>query len=183
MCRSCNNGWISRLENEAKPLHRPMLTTNLSMELSESSQAILAKWAIKTAMMVQYLMPPESDVIPPQTYADFFRAQAPLPSTTVHGALYEGVVFAGFHAVGVSFSQPDGRGYGLTYHIHRLAIQIFGHTLPESMTAEVGTAVATYAVRLWPAVPQVRWPPARTLDQPSLDRFRHSFEGMTIGPR
>lgn len=52
LCASCNNGWMSRLENEAKPVLESILDDNLK-NLDASAQTTLARWAVKTAMVIE----------------------------------------------------------------------------------------------------------------------------------
>jgi len=42
LCRSCNNGWMSRLENEAKPVIESILDDKLK-DLDASAQSTLAQ--------------------------------------------------------------------------------------------------------------------------------------------
>ena len=59
VCSSCNNGWMSRLEERAKPVIERLLDHEASALDHENSRT-LALWAIKTAMVLQTLGQPES---------------------------------------------------------------------------------------------------------------------------
>jgi len=59
LCASCNNGWLSRLESQAKPVIEPFLADS-SLELPREQQATFALWAVKTAMAAEALGPRES---------------------------------------------------------------------------------------------------------------------------
>jgi hypothetical protein len=52
LCPSCNNGWMSRLEDEAKPVFESVLDDKLK-DLDASAQSTLARWAVKTAMVLE----------------------------------------------------------------------------------------------------------------------------------
>jgi hypothetical protein len=52
LCHACNNGWMSRLENEVKPVLESILDGELQA-LDVSAQATLAQWAVKTAMVLE----------------------------------------------------------------------------------------------------------------------------------
>jgi hypothetical protein len=52
VCSGCNNGWMSRLESEAKPVLESILDGHLK-SLDPSAQLTLAKWAVKTAMVLE----------------------------------------------------------------------------------------------------------------------------------
>jgi hypothetical protein len=52
LCEDCNNGWMSRLENEAKPLVESILNDQLRT-ITSSAQSTIAVWAMKTAMVLE----------------------------------------------------------------------------------------------------------------------------------
>jgi len=51
VCRPCNNGWMSALENEAKPFLIPLIAGESSLGLNDSARRVLARWTAKTAYM------------------------------------------------------------------------------------------------------------------------------------
>ena len=53
-CRSCNSGWMSRLQTKAKPHLVPMLT-NRAVSLYRAEQTTLAAWASMFVMTADYL--------------------------------------------------------------------------------------------------------------------------------
>ena len=53
ICASCNNGWMSRLEETARPLLVDLIDNKRAQwELSVQESALLARWAVKTAYML-----------------------------------------------------------------------------------------------------------------------------------
>jgi hypothetical protein len=54
VCKTCNNGWMSRLQNRAKPILIPLLTGE-SATLSILDQQIIAAWATMTVMVGEYI--------------------------------------------------------------------------------------------------------------------------------
>lgn len=53
VCARCNNGWMSRLENQAKPLILALMRVERSvLMLTEEERRILSRWAVKTAFMI-----------------------------------------------------------------------------------------------------------------------------------
>lgn len=83
VCSACNNGWMSKLETDAKPLLSAMLfDLRHSTHLGAEEQNILALWAQKTVMILT--LSTETDYkIPSQTYSELFRRQAPINEITV----------------------------------------------------------------------------------------------------
>lgn len=51
VCDRCNNGWMSQLENQIKPLVGSLMA-DISLTLNRDQQNILAIWGLKTAMVM-----------------------------------------------------------------------------------------------------------------------------------
>lgn len=82
VCRDCNTGWMSRLEESVRPL-LTQLIAGQATQLDDEAKTLLALWAFKTAGMFQ--------MDDPQTRAITFTAlraarhsMTPPPGTTVH---------------------------------------------------------------------------------------------------
>jgi len=54
VCKTCNGGWMSRLEYLARPILQPMMTGK-PRTLSAEDQLILVRWLMKTAMMMEFV--------------------------------------------------------------------------------------------------------------------------------
>jgi len=53
VCSGCNNGWMSRLEESAKPLVIGLMNQQTSLlQLSSRARITVSKWAAKTAFMI-----------------------------------------------------------------------------------------------------------------------------------
>lgn len=53
ICGPCNSGWMSRLENDAKRLMLPLLNSSRGIrDLTHREQSIVARWAVKTAFVL-----------------------------------------------------------------------------------------------------------------------------------
>src|SRR5581483_3341668 len=52
ICANCNNGWMSDLENRAKPILTQLFDGMPPADLNPEERALLARWAIKTAFML-----------------------------------------------------------------------------------------------------------------------------------
>jgi hypothetical protein len=59
VCSGCNNGWMSILENDAKPIITPMILGQFKT-ISLDEQALLARWTMKTAAMLDVVSNAES---------------------------------------------------------------------------------------------------------------------------
>ena len=51
VCKTCNNGWMSRLESKSIPLVGSLLA-DISLNLDTDYQELASTWAIKTAMVL-----------------------------------------------------------------------------------------------------------------------------------
>jgi hypothetical protein len=51
LCQACNNGWMSRLEYEVKPVVE-LILDGTPQAFDDSMQSTIAKWAVKTAMVL-----------------------------------------------------------------------------------------------------------------------------------
>jgi len=58
VCGECNNGWMSRLENQVKPIVTDIFNL-LYIQLDSTSQMTLAAWSVKTAMVLEALTTPK----------------------------------------------------------------------------------------------------------------------------
>jgi hypothetical protein len=57
VCQTCNNTWMSRLENRGvKPFLEPMLTNEHAVTLDETQQRDLARWAIIKVLLMEHAM-------------------------------------------------------------------------------------------------------------------------------
>ena len=52
VCSACNNGWMSELETEVRPILGPMVQ-DLSVQLDLEDQKKLARWAFKTVIVLE----------------------------------------------------------------------------------------------------------------------------------
>lgn len=80
VCRTCNNGWMSKLEERAKVVMQPMLSGQYVL-LDQAAQALLAVWSVKTAMVLEALAPAEQWVYS-QIDRERFRTLGELPWRT-----------------------------------------------------------------------------------------------------
>jgi hypothetical protein len=182
VCRHrCNNGWMSRLEDNARSVLLPLMR-DLALELDPEQQSIIARWTIKTVMVVECLNPKD---IPPFYTADERRAlmdKLTIPSGTILWAgRYTGRLSpttAGIELgnVGEKDSPPTGVYFTLT--AGRLALQII--TLrpedyrPIRIRVNPGDWVPASLLQVWPPQRVVRWPPRLSFG----DRGRPSLRAL-----
>ena len=108
-CKTCNNGWMSRLEETAAPILKPMIEGR-QLELVSSDVKIVRAWATKTALNFVYASEHAYTLpIKPELAHQLFAGrnnQWPLPNVQVWTAAYEPLgQFA--------YRHMTARGYGL----------------------------------------------------------------------
>jgi len=58
-CKPCNETWMSDIETVVTPVLGPMILHSAATALDRNSQARLAAWATKTAMVAEFMRPAE----------------------------------------------------------------------------------------------------------------------------
>ena len=71
VCADCNNGWMSALEVEAKPILERLLTNTNVQPLMKDEQLVAGRWATKTAMMMDFTQ--EELLVPQRDRTLFFK--------------------------------------------------------------------------------------------------------------
>jgi hypothetical protein len=89
VCKTCNNGWMSTLESQAKPYLDPMLHGH-GRALHATGIRTLAAWALKTSMMVEHMDGAKRRVIPSEEYAHLFENGEPSERVRIWMAAYTG---------------------------------------------------------------------------------------------
>ena len=80
-CDDCNNGWMSRLEADAKGFLLP-LVNGADHTLTPEGQSIVAAWCFKTACVHDLVG--QGDFVPSAHRNAFFRTLQPPPGVVVH---------------------------------------------------------------------------------------------------
>ena len=191
----CNGGWMSRLEGRVKPILGPMITKGWATTLSPASQALIAFWAVKTALVLDYFHPTvpwyQSRSIPA-----LYAAQQPLPSHMVWLGRRNASADCLAESIKQEISQIEvpkddphiqeqiradiasGRGiYRITFGIGHVVLQVFGHTLPTRLDISEGPGNGEITHRIWPTQDHVTWPPLKSVDEMGGVRALHGLFG------
>ncbi len=75
VCTRCNNGWMSKLEGEAKPLLTSLMLGQ-NVELDDNAQKTLSRWIVMTSIMVEFT-DLQSIAIPPEDRVTLMKGQVP----------------------------------------------------------------------------------------------------------
>jgi hypothetical protein len=182
-CSTCNNGWMSVLENRVKYMIAPMLK-GVSLSLLTSAQLDIAKWAVKTAIMHELLQEPgERRYFKPHDRQSLYRDGIIPPDTNIYLARYIGQDHAGLGYAGIetkpyhlsivlnnnSTHLPKVDGYSLTFRIDQFALQIFSFRRPKELDGRGQIAMrvngnwSEAVVEIWPITGNRTWPPRYVL--------------------
>ena len=76
VCQTCNNGWMSKLESEIKPILTGILTHE-NLELCSQKQEILARWIALKSIIGEHSE--QETHVTPQAERNLFRTQKNIP--------------------------------------------------------------------------------------------------------
>jgi hypothetical protein len=171
-CAGCNNGWMSKLELAFKPIAERLFELD-PIALCEHDLAIIARWAMKTAVVALVSLRDPRGSIPSRTAAAVMNG-LPTPGTTVHlgtrsGAFPNlGVEPASgdvFHGPG---DTPVGRIFMATIVVLPLVLQV-AHIDPPEAPSPLRNA-GDKLVLISPSAPTtLAWPRDVALSGADLD--------------
>jgi hypothetical protein len=179
VCAGCNHGWMSRLEEAAKPVLSPMLTrSRIPYELDPQARWIAATWAAKTAYVFQSQSADSSvpDLHPfltmengmPPAQVNIFigshdRARRdPINSFFVVQPL--SAVSAGGHS-----GEEAEFGYMAFIAIAGLSFLVIGHRRTGRLRFDLNPPSSELLSKLWPPDgASLSWPPPMLMDRELL---------------
>jgi hypothetical protein len=183
VCAECNNGWMSRLESEAKR-HAESILLGRAGTTHRAAQMTLAMWATVKVLIAEYTVPPEMRFVPSEHYSLVYNArdtfELPSESFEVHTAAYGGRLRPAFYdRTGVwldTTEKTTGQSHRFaafiaTFTIGRLALRTLGHTVPEAVHLGLRSHRAASVQRIHPYEGSFVWPPGPPLDEIGLDWF------------
>jgi hypothetical protein len=159
VCGTCNNRWLSVLENDVQPILSPMMHGAKAISLSVDAQRLLATWAVKTALMLD--LSRETPVIQAGFYRDFRLQRRPFDSHVVMLGAYNGgnVVRAYHHELrlGAGEGHPPV-GFVTTFTVFRTLFQVVGHFTTGSATWRDDRRLTVGLHTIWPTSGAIDWP-------------------------
>lgn len=196
VCRACNNGWMSALEEANIPFVGNMFQ-DLTLRIEREHQLLISRWVTKTAMMFDSARPKRSGI---RYYTDAestaFRANLAIPPRTRIwlGRLETKHLYAG----GTDFLYKM-RDTDLPMVFQTIFTIVAGHfvaqivsqrALPgfeEGETRELSPKPGDWdskLIQIWPIQRDwVMWPPERTFTNGGLDGIGHLGDRWRIGEK
>jgi hypothetical protein len=179
VCATCNNGWLSALEDRAKPLLEPLIL-GPSRTLSAEESEMVALWCVKTALLFQFIHP-ERRQAPDEHFRFLCDRGVPPPNTFVWLAGYNGVHWSGWYMHQIlELHDPrtgeTSRGYCETVATGALVFQVTSFVTLEPAEIEKASEQAPYIAQVWPSKgATVTVPPQLHLDDRTLPQFADPF--------
>lgn len=167
ICATCNNGWMSSLENKAKPILESILNDKLNI-IDALCQSTLARWAVKTAIVLECLNPDRT-----MFYSDVERqlmgaAQSLPPRTSVWIAkcINQPNIYSAARDLRTTHDDNGIHAYATTMAFGSLAFQIISiktpATIPENVTLTYDVTEGPWGqtlLQVWPSIQEsMEWP-------------------------
>ncbi len=177
ICADCNNGWMSRLESAAKPILTPMILGE-PVTLSTADQQVVAAWATKTALVLEYSHR-DRPIVAPAQLLHFGQTQSPFPDSLVFLAAFDGEGWALNHGrASVPATTRSGEEVPIllimTMCVGRLTLQVAAssHVGSTRRSALLQRDDQLFARRIFPASGQpVAWPPPIAMNRAQFYEF------------
>lgn len=162
VCRSCNGGWMEKLESSV----RDVITTlhnGTKHSITPEEQTLLSSWASKTAVVIQYM---DSNPIIPKPRRKWLSIHhTPPPDTSVWIARYEGDGIVGSLTADLFFKTepkplrfPDGQAVWFT--VGSLVFVVLSIYIKDVVIRpQFPVVLANHLFPIWPQrIKGLRWP-------------------------
>lgn len=190
VCRTCNNTWMSQLEQQAKTLVLPMIHGAEGIMLTTADQELIARWALKTAGMVELAMVRRrgGNFIGQHHLASLFATTAVPRGTYVW--LFRYVPDRGLSCIidSVVIGSEESRGFLATLTLGYFGFRVLGFEpgapeLDHLPDLGWGEPMDQFVIRISPSTPQGQpWPPTKWMTTADL-RFAIRQGPLPFGPK
>jgi hypothetical protein len=180
VCAICNGGWMSDLEARAAPLLTPLIRGQ-TPRMGRPSQAAVAAWALKTAVMLDQMNP---SLPIRREHLDHLRDHGEThPTVHVFAAAYDGKgpedTLSRSTILDLHVDSESGyprEAYVATLAIRHLALQVTGSGILESDWVH-GAPLDAYVRRISPPIGRFKWPPGKILTREGLLALADNWRG------
>ena len=178
VCGTCNHGWMSGIEEAAKPLLVRMFGSQSPISLSADDQLALARWAFKTAVVARYVA--DRSTFPTAHRREFGRTNNPpqnaqiwigaasVPNTSTYGEL---LAETKYEPVELTAPGPDGSAtvapaYRSELRLYNVVFVVMGYVADVPLARiDPSGALGQALTSLWPTAGHgISWPPPANLD-------------------
>ena len=184
VCVECNTGWLSVLEELARPILSPMIRGQPTF-LYDTHQETVAKWITKMALIFQFAQGEPRTAFSQEDRLAFYDSGAIPDGLILVLASYWGKKTLWYRTHDLKFALPDEvedpvapryDGYAATFAIGHLVFRCFRvPTEVPDAGVQIGYETSQFVIDLWPPNPLIRfvrkWPPLRLLEDDGLNAF------------
>lgn len=198
VCKRCNNEWMSRVVDRAKPYATQMIL-GTTLQLNREAQTDLAAWIGITTVIQEFAKRCGVRRIPPEDRTVLMNTEAPPLSWSIWVARYSGEWWApmGHYHIPLSYSKPptddepnplSGELQLTTFTLAELLVHVFTSTQAEMVEAYrsyIGSASNPWKLqRLWPIVEDKwSWPPSVPFRDEEVDSLTFDWVEKQWGAR
>ncbi len=188
VCRACNGGWISGIDNAAKKAIVPLIRREPIL-VDQGIQRVIATWFAKISM-VGDMLNPEKSVVTEGDRRRFKEHRLPPEAWEVWIANYSGVAWSQ-----LGIQQHAGQ---LTLPAVRNGVQLSGYTMATSLGLGtvfglvLGTEIdqlgftlgraSSYMTRIWPTGRDFSWPLEHQLSDTEATAIANVLTTMVVNP-
>jgi hypothetical protein len=193
VCGNCNNKWMSRVENKAKPIIGCMFE-DLALPLDVQQQTLLSNWAVKTAMVLDSVKNPESNArFYLKAECATFRLKRTIPDRIRIWIGRSSLSALGAYGTDLAIVSPHslklGVGMATTVVVGHLAVQVLAmHIYAEHLAKNVEDIEPkpgnwdSMLVPIWPiGRHSVMWPPQITFTGSGQHSIARLMDRWRIG--
>ena len=170
VCATCNNGWMSVIEQEAKP-HLVRLLKGSPTLLNRDAQAAVATWAFKTSCVMSTTRRP--NLVSRDQLEVLWNRHRPPAEIEVLAGRYEGRSQMWIDHHGLRFepslaaSHPLGDTYMTVIQIRALVLVVFCDLTRGGRS--LARAAPFSLMPVWPLTSDQRWPPQSSFSDKRLE--------------
>jgi hypothetical protein len=172
VCKECNNGWMSRLESEVKPVIEGIIDNRIKA-VDTSAQARIAVWAVKTSMTLESVRPQGKRFYTSDQRRGLQMSAIPeRTSVWIAKCVNQPNIYSVAKDLWTSRGQNEVHAYVTTMAFGSLAFQVV--SLRSRMNLSKETAIIynvsegpwdEVLVQVWPIMPNPKqWPPSQGLN-------------------
>jgi hypothetical protein len=188
VCKACNNGWMSRQDNEIKPILSPLILCQ-PVVVDEAAQLKLATWIAMKALVAEQSRPEDVASIQPERSA-LMAGLKPPANWQIWIARQTGILWrVGYQRRASTLGYLDGEGIAqspdgtlakntqsMTIGIGQLLINVVSTRVPELRFSFRDTPIGRAMHRIHPYQRDLSWPPEQVLDGARSDQVAMAFD-------
>lgn len=164
-CATCNNVWMSQLEQAVQPILTEMIEGR-RIRLDAARQELVAFWVCKTTLAFESMEPTSRRFAPDAVYPALYEARAPLDRCQVWLARRRAGPSVAWHRAHTLAREDTAEdGFGATLAMGQMVAHVLWH--PEGAGhLLLARRLANTLIQIWPIRRQTRvWPPVMHLEE------------------